>query len=151
MERSLFLPIFKHELNGEEQGLARKLDENAMIRWWHRNGTVRGDYALRGWRRGKVYPDFVFAAVKDGDGQRLVALESKGDQLNNLDTAYKATLLATLSDAYAKKTSATGGELELENEAPDYQAALVLFSDMDAKLPAIIGIGASANKLAGTE
>jgi len=49
LERSLFLPIFKHELNGDEQGLARKLDENAMIRWWHRNGTVRGDYALHGW------------------------------------------------------------------------------------------------------
>lgn len=138
LERSLFLPIFKHELNGEEQGLARKLDESAMIRWWHRNGTVRGDYALRGWRRGKVYPDFVFAAIKDGDGQRLVALESKGDQLDNRDTAYKAKVLAMLTDAYAKRTSATGGELELDSEAPDYQAAVALFSDMEAQLPKLL-------------
>lgn len=138
LERSLFLPIFKHEMNGEEQGLARKLDESAMIRWWHRNGTVRGDYALRGWRRGKVYPDFVFAAIDDGDGQRLVALESKGDQLDNLDTAYKADLLAKLSEAYGKHASATDGGLELESQAPDYQAALVLFSDMDAHLPGLI-------------
>lgn len=138
LERSLFLPIFKHELNNEEQGLARKLDENAMIRWWHRNGTVRGDYALRGWRRGKVYPDFVFAVVKDGDGQRLVALESKGDQLDNLDTAYKGALLDKLSKAYAKNSSATSGELGLASDAPDYQAALVLFGDMDAHLPGLI-------------
>lgn len=138
LERSLFLPIFKHELNGEEQGLARKLDESAMIHWWHRNGTVRGDYALRGWRRGKVYPDFVFAAIKDGDGQRLIALESKGDQLNNLDTAYKGALLAKLSDVYATHASATSGELGLESAAPAYQAALVLFGDMDAHLPGLI-------------
>lgn len=145
LERSLFLPIFKHELNGEEQGLARKLDENAMIRWWHRNGTVRGDYALRGWRRGNVYPDFVFAAIKDGDGQRLVALESKGDQLNNLDTAYKADLLAKLSDAFAKHASVTGGELGLESRAPDYEAAVVLFGDMDAHLPGLIQPDAAKN------
>lgn len=138
LERSLFTPIFKHELNVEEQGVARKLDENAMIRWWHRNGTVRGDYALRGWRRGKVYPDFVFAAIKDGDGQRLVALESKGVQLDNLDTDYKRRLLAKLSEAYGKRASATDGKLELESEAPDYQAAVVLFGDMDAHLPGLI-------------
>lgn len=138
LERSLFLPIFKHELNGDEQGLARKLDENAMIRWWHRNGTVRGDYALRGWRRGRVYPDFVFAVIKDGDRQRLVALESKGDQLDNPETAYKADLLAKLSDAYAKHASATGDDLGLESQAPDYQAAVVLFSNMDAHLPGLI-------------
>jgi len=94
---------------------------------------------LRGWRRGRVYPDFVFAVVKDGDGQRLVALESKGDQLDNRDTAYKADLLAKLSDAYAKHASAKSGELELESEVPDYQAAVVLFSDVDARLPKIIG------------
>jgi type III restriction enzyme len=138
LERSLFLPIFKHELNGEEQGLARKLDESALISWWHRNGTVRGDYALRGWRRGKVYPDFIFAAIKHGGGQRLVALESKGDQLDNRDTAYKATVLAMLTEAYVNRASATGGELELESETPEYQAAVVLFSDMEAELPKII-------------
>lgn len=85
-----------------------------------------------------MYPDFMFAAIKDGDGQRLVALESKGDQLDNRDTAYKAKVLAMLTEAYAKRASATGGELELESEAPDYQAALVLFSDMDAHLPSLI-------------
>lgn len=138
LERSLFLPIFRHEFNDPESRLAQKLDADDLVRWWHRNGTVRGDYALRGWKRGKVFPDFVFAVVKDGDGQRLVALESKGDQLDNPETAYKADLLAKLSEAYAKHASATGGELGLENRAPDYQAAVVLFSDMDAHLPGLI-------------
>lgn len=138
LERSLFLPIYRHELNNEERGLAQKLDAHDLVHWWHRNGTVRGDYALRGWKRGRVYPDFVFAVVKDGDGQRLVALESKGDQLDNPDTGYKADLLAKLSEAYAKHASAPAEELGLESAAPDYEAAVVLFSDMDAKLPRLI-------------
>lgn len=138
LERSLFLPIYRHELNNEERGLAQTLDAHDLVHWWHRNGTVRGDYALRGWRRARVYPDFVFAVVKDGDGQRLVALESKGDQLDNRDTAYKADLLAMLSDAYANHASAPTGELVLESAAPDYESAVVLFSDMDAKLPGLI-------------
>ena len=138
LERNLFTPVFKHELNGEEQGLARKLDDNAMINWWHRNGTAFGSYALRGWKRGRVYPDFVFAVVNDGENKRLVALESKGDQLDNLDTAYKRNLLAKLTEAYGKHVSSTAGKLALASDAPDYDAAVVLFGDMDAELPDLI-------------
>jgi type III restriction enzyme len=90
------------------------------------------------WTRGRVYPDFVFAVVKDGDGQRLVALESKGDQLDNRDTAYKAKVLEMLSAAYANHASTTDSALPLENAGPDYEAAVVLFSDMAAKLPRLI-------------
>jgi len=39
---------------------------------------------------------------------------------------------------YAKHASTTAGTLGLESAAPDYQAALVLFSDMDTKLPGLI-------------
>ena len=138
LERNLFAPVFAHELNGEEQGLARKLDENALIRWWHRNGTSFGSYALRGWKRGRVYPDFLFAAIQDGEKQRLVALESKGDQLDNLDTAYKRDLLAKLTEAYGKHASGTAGKLTLAGDAPDYEARVVLFGDMDAELPGLI-------------
>ena len=138
LERNLFTPVFKHELNGEEQGLARKLDDDAMINWWHRNGTAYGSYALRGWKRGRVYPDFVFAVVDDGKKKRLVALESKGDQLDNLNTAYKRNLLAKLTEAYGKHASGTAGKLALASDAPDYEAAVVLFGDMDAELPELI-------------
>lgn len=138
LKRSLFLPVYAAELNADETKVAVYLDARDVIKWWHRNGTGRGGYALRGWRRGRVYPDFVFAALKDGKGQRLVALESKGDQLDNLDTAYKRVLLEKLSKAYAKHASAAAGALALESESPDYEAAVVLFSDMAAKLPELV-------------
>ncbi|MBO9512220.1 hypothetical protein [Erythrobacter sp. A6_0] len=150
LERNLFTPVFKHELNSDEQGLARKLDDHDMIRWWHRNGTAHGSYALRGWKRGRVYPDFVFAAVQDGDEQRLVALESKGDQLDNLDTAYKRDLLTKLTEAYGQNAGGVAGQLALVGDVPDYEAKVVLFSEMDAELPGLIepanqGEGQGAN------
>lgn len=138
LKRSLFLPVYAAELNTDETKVAFYLDARDVIKWWHRNGTARGSYALRGWRRGRVFPDFVFAALKDGAGQRLVALESKGDQLDNLDTAYKRDLLEKLSKAYAKHASEAAGTLGLERESPDYEAAVVLFSEMDARLPELI-------------
>lgn len=138
LKRSLFLPVYASELNAEETKVGVYLDARDVIKWWHRNGTTRGSYALRGWRRGRVYPDFVFAALKDGNRQRLVALESKGDQLDNIDTAYKRKLLKKLSKAYGKQASGTAGKLPLKGDAPDYEAAVVLFSDMDAHLPELI-------------
>lgn len=138
LERSLFLPIYASELNAEETKVAIYLDAEAVVKWWHRNGTERGSYALRGWRKGNVYPDFVFAALQGEYGERLVALESKGDHLQNLDTAYKRELLDRLTKAYGARVAATGGELALGGKAVDYQAAVILFADMDRDLPKML-------------
>lgn len=50
----------------------------------------------------------------------------------------KGALLNKLSKAFAKHASAASGELGLASAAPDYQAALVLFGDMDASLPSLM-------------
>ncbi|HEY1072851.1 DEAD/DEAH box helicase [Brevundimonas sp.] len=134
LERSLFLPIYAADLNNDERSVAVYLDDTAAIRWWHRNGTSRNSYAIRGWRRGNVYPDFVFAALKGDSSQRIVALESKGDQLaGNLDTAYKTALLSTLTNAWGSGETRALGRGEI-----DFEAAVVLFSDMKLKLPVLI-------------
>lgn len=134
LARSLFLPIYAADLNNDEHTVAVYLDDTAAIRWWHRNGASRNSYAIRGWRRGNVYPDFVFAALKSDSSQRIVALESKGDQLaGNMDTAYKTALLSTLSDAWGSGVTSALGRGEI-----DFEAAVVLFSDMKLKLPALI-------------
>ena len=54
---------------------------------------------MQGWRRHRVYPDFV--ACRNGDGKLLV-LETKGMYLKGSDdTGYKQRLLETLENAYA--------------------------------------------------
>lgn len=136
LERSLFLPVYAAGFNDEERSFALYLDGDSVVRWWHRNGVQRGDYALRGWRRGNVYPDFLFATLREHARQRIVALETKGDHLaGNPDTEYKRALLEALTKAF-ELGRADG--LGLEGEGPDYAAAVVLFGEIDAKLPALI-------------
>ena len=47
------------------------------------------EYGIQGWKKAKIYPDFIFAAQGHGEAKRITVLETKGDQLDNLDTAYK--------------------------------------------------------------
>lgn len=139
LERSLFLPVYAGDLNDSERKFAVYLDRDDAVRWWHRNGTMRGSYGLRGWQRGNVYPDFLFAALKDKAGrERIVVVETKGEQLEgNRDTEYKRALLDTLSGAFGEGT-AKHGELGLGREPFAFRAAVVLFDEIDALLPALI-------------
>lgn len=138
LERSLFLPIYAAELNDAERKFAVYLDRDDAVRWWHRNGTTPKSYSLRGWRRGNVYPDFLFAALREGERDRIVVIETKGEQLaGNPDTEYKRTLLTLLSERFDPTPPQTEG-LGMEDEAFDFSAAVILFGELDAKLPAVI-------------
>lgn len=57
----------------------------------------RMSYALQGWRKHKVYPDFIFALTHQSGSQRIWMLETKGDHLDNPDTAYKKKLFEICS------------------------------------------------------
>ena len=109
LERSLFLPIYAAELNDAERKFAVYLDHDDAVRWWHRNGTTPKSYAVRGWRRGNVYPDFLFAALQESERERIVVIETKGEQLaGNADTEYKRELLALLSEKFDPTPLRTG-------------------------------------------
>jgi type III restriction enzyme len=96
LQRSLFAPVYEAELNNAEREVAVHLDGDKALVWWHRN-VARTQYGLQGWRRAKIYPDFIFAVEAGGRTGRVVVLETKGDQLDNLDTAYKRQVLDLLS------------------------------------------------------
>ncbi len=134
LERSLFAPVYQNELNRDEQDVAVYLDGEGALRWWHRN-VARQQYGLQGWRRAKIYPDFIFAVQRDGAGDRLMVLETKGDQLDNLDTAYKRDVLKVMSDSFAWERTLPAGELELVSGDQTVECALVLMSDWKTVLP----------------
>jgi type III restriction enzyme len=140
LENSLFTPMYEQDVNGDERDVAVYLDKHDALQWWHRN-VARQQYGLPGWRRGKIYPDFIFAANKAGDGRRLTVLETKGNQLEaNLDTAYKTALLDVLSKAFAREDMTKAGELELVTEDGDtVDCALILLSEWEAELPGYLG------------
>lgn len=135
--KSLFAPFYEAELNAEERAVAVHLDGASTIAWWHRN-VAKVHYGLQGWKRGKVYPDFIFATTGAAGQKRIVALETKGDHLQGPDTAYKSDLLAFLTDSFAWDNTVPVGQVELHSEGVAVQCALVLMQDVRAKLPAII-------------
>lgn len=135
LAKSLFAPVYENELNSAEREVAVYLDGDEALKWWHRN-VARQQYGLQGWRRAKVYPDFIFAARKDGSGSRIVVLETKGDQLDNLDTGYKRELLSVMSGAFEWDKTVPAGTLALVQDGGEtVECTLILMSDVKTKLP----------------
>lgn len=127
VQRTLFEPALKTpDLNELELQVAGYLDQEAALRWWHRN-VARTQYGLQGWRRHRVYPDFVFALAHDGAAQRLVLLETKGLHLANDDTEYKRALLDRLQQAYSDERFSQVGTLELEGGSRQALSCALVF------------------------
>ena len=112
------------------------LDGKAALTWWHRN-VARTQYGIQGWKRHKVYPDFVFAVRLDEDANRIAVIETKGDFLDNPgDTKYKKDLLAFLSDNFAWENCTPAGEMELvQNSGDTVECELILISKWKTRLP----------------
>lgn len=91
VQRSLFDYIPEEEFNEMEKSIAIYLDEQEKLLWWYRN-LSRQDYCIQGWRKNKIYPDFIFTKV-DGTGRdysTIFVVETKGVHLKEFeDTKYK--------------------------------------------------------------
>jgi type III restriction enzyme len=132
VEKNLFAPVYRPDFNNDEEDFACYLDEHKALVWWHRNVAKSGQYFVQGWRKSKVYPDFIFAVSKE----RIVVIETKGDQLEgNLDTEYKRKLLATVSNHFAFDKITKAGELELIlNNKTTVSCDLLLMSEWKTKI-----------------
>lgn len=127
VRKSLLEPAYETpDINGFEAHFAGYLDAKQAVQWWHRN-VARTQYGLQGWKRHKVYPDFVFGLLTEGRGQRMVLIETKGAHLGGSeDTGYKQALLQRLSEAYRDERWQQVGELSLA----DAQDRTVLACDL---------------------
>lgn len=137
LQRSLFSPVFRNELNTDEQNVAVHLDGEATVKWWHRN-VAKADYGLQGWKRGRIYPDFIFATGGPADAGRVVILETKGDHLQNPDTDYKRDVLDFLTRSFSWDSAVPAGQLHLEATGETVECALVLMQDVPTDLPTLI-------------
>ncbi len=123
IQRSLFEPLFESGFNSLEKDFALYLEKSNAIYWWHRV-AARQDYYLQGWRRQRVYPDFVACRKEDG---KLLILETKGIHLKGdeeTDTGYKKKLLETLEEAYA--AASERGQLQFSEPPATFR---MLFED----------------------
>ena len=146
LEKNLFSPVYSNDLNSDERDVAVYLDGEDALTWWHRN-VARTQYGIQGWKKGKVYPDFIFAVQTDGTANRITVLETKGDHLDNLDTAYKRDVMFFLSDNFSWDDCTPAGELELvKNDGDNVQCTLILMSEWKTKLPEFLNRSGAATR-----
>jgi type III restriction enzyme len=91
-------------LNNLEREVVRIIEESPNVIWWARNKVMRDWYAIQGWQKGKIRPDFIVAR-KDAKGELelVYVLESKGEQLTgNKDTEYKNKVFERMNDMNGK-------------------------------------------------
>ena len=121
LNRNLFDPVYEGEFNTLEKDFALYIDGQSAVKWWHRI-AVKQDYFLQGWRRARIYPDFLACLQRsDSSPQRLIIFETKGQHLSgNSDTEYKEKLLETLEKAYENATDCG----TMTAVAPDGQSML---------------------------
>ena len=116
IEKSLLVPALQtSDMNEFEAAFAGYLDEQTALRWWHRN-VAKTQYGLQGWKRHKVYPDFVFGFLTQGNTSRVALVETKGVHLANQDSDYKALLLAQLTQAFCDARFKEAGDFSLEDD-----------------------------------
>lgn len=137
LKKSLFEPFYIEDLNQDERGVAIMLDESNTIKWWHRN-VARKQYGLQGWKRGRIYPDFIFAVTNINGEQRIVALEMKGDHLQNPDTSYKRDILNLLSNNFYMNSGNVAGKLHIEYKKTIMECALILVNQIPKELPKLL-------------
>lgn len=105
VQSSLFERVFDRDFNNLERDFAFYIERSKAISWWHRVAvSQRTGYFLRGWRRERVFPDFVALASKSGDlqdyTQQLLIFETKGSHLiDSDDSRYKKCLMSLLEAA----------------------------------------------------
>jgi type III restriction enzyme len=93
VQRSLF-DYVPDDLNEYEKAVALFLDDRPEVLWWFRNLVGSQNFSIQGYKRQRVYPDFV---VQQGRNEKPVAfvvvVESKGKHLKgNEDSNYKRSL-----------------------------------------------------------
>jgi type III restriction enzyme len=138
--KSLFEQIWSKHFNGLEKDVALYIDDVNAVLWWHRI-AVQADWYLDGWKKKRVFPDFLVALEQaDGKPSRLVVVETKGLHLKNEDTDYKQKLFETL-----ERHSSGGvpvGELTLDDKPGPMRFRLVLEGDWKSQVDAALAAGA---------
>jgi len=100
VQRSLFDYVPEEEFNEMEKSIAIYLDEQEKLLWWYRN-LSRQDYYIQGWRKNKIYPDFIFTKADDTgrDFSTVYVVETKGVHLREFeDTKYKRSVFKFCND-----------------------------------------------------
>ena len=103
MQLSLFEPVYPQQFDTElERNFAFYLEEKAALQWWHRVAArQKGGYYIRGWKRERIWPDFVALGGEKAGQTSFLIFETKGEHLKgNEDTEYKHAVFEMLENSF---------------------------------------------------
>jgi len=135
LERSLFDYVPEEDLNEMETRVAWYLDDQDKLFFWYRN-IPKQDYGVQGWRKSRVFADFIFTDKSNGNGfNRVFVVETKGLHIKDSDnTNYKKRLFA-LCNERSKET--TVAELGMKMHADKVSFAVVDESEWQTQFNAL--------------
>jgi type III restriction enzyme len=112
LQLSLFEFVPEEEFNETEKAVALYLEGQKRLFFWYRNRSRR-DYAIQGWRKHKIYPDFIFTSTpseNEDDYEQVYVVETKGlHLLGSADTDYKRKMFSLCTkEAKARSWSELG-------------------------------------------
>jgi type III restriction enzyme len=127
IQRSLFDYVPEENINELEKSVAIYLDKQEKLLWWYRNMSKQ-DYHIQGWKKNKIYPDFIASEINtedEADYGNVHILETKGLHLKNDDTKYKQDVFELCNVLGIKKAWK-----ELDLDFPDKKIQFqVVFDD----------------------
>ena len=127
IQRSLFDYVPEENINELEKSVAIYLDKQEKLLWWYRNMSKQ-DYHIQGWKKNKIYPDFIASEINtddEADYGNVYVLETKGLHLKNDDTKYKQDVFELCNELGIKKAWK-----ELDLDFPDKKIQFqVVFDD----------------------
>lgn len=127
VQRSLY-DYTPDNFNEYERSVALFLDDHPQVLWWYRNLVGPENFSIQGYRRHRLYPDFV---VQEGRDSKPIAcvlvLESKGKHLKGSeDTTYKRSVAG-----YFEKTGHKVPWQELGEEFENHQFRFQVLDEGD--------------------
>lgn len=133
IQRSLFDYVPEENINDLEKSVAIYLDQQEKLLWWYRNMSKQ-DYHIQGWKRNKIYPDFIVAETPQEQGEAfgdVYVLETKGLHLKNEDTKYKQDVFELCNQLGAKKT---WKELDLDFPEKKFEFQVIFDDEWQSRI-----------------
>jgi len=126
LQRSLFDFVPEDDMNETEKAVAWYFEDQDKMFFWYRN-IARQDYAIQGWRKQKIYPDFIFTETEGNQENinKVFVVETKGIHLKNEDTDYKQSVF-NLCNKYAAQKNLDQLALAMKDKSIRFE---VIFED----------------------
>jgi type III restriction enzyme len=142
LEKNMFQPQYASNYNGLENKVAVAINNRDVVEWWHRLAVKGTEYAIQGWKRERIYPDFL-VKLESGKGgvEKIYFIESKGEHLEgNKDTDYKQQLFSAINASLCTGTKPKG-ELKLIQTKEEISFHMIFENEWENSLNKLLAVG----------